>query len=497
MVPRLQKRGSSFKGVCAYILHDAGKATADRVDWTATQNLASHPEDAWFEMFETYRDSDQLKERAGRAARGRKNTAPVLHYMLSWAKDDQPTPEHMRETALSSLKALGLQDHQAVLSAHHDKEHLHVHIVVNTVNPDNGITAPLKFTKLDLSKWAEAYEKEHGIHCEERIKNNAERERHAKARRLDADTLLMGGKRDPSRELMRASRIEQKSNKPYVPVKHKATNRKQWLDKKEITDRMRVMRAALDAAHKGQRDATWARQESERDALDAKTDGAVESARQAVKDKYRPRWRSLYSSQQKEARAVDRLGGNLLDRAAFVFKNRERLGVAGKPLTLRQMLPLIRSTKNLSKRVANIHEQERRSLAREAKFEAKEHTQPILDGHKMRMSLIRDRHTAERQSQKDAMVVSRQSVSFAMAKAAIVSERALEPRPFVRTPEAMPSPERFREPAAKAAPIEVQQSFKEAVAPTPPAQLSRAEQIKRDNAEWARRNEGKDFGREL
>jgi hypothetical protein len=113
------------------------------------------------------------------------------------------------------------------------------------------------------------------------------------------------------------------------------------------------------------------------------------------------------------------------------------------------------------------------------------------------MSLIRDRHTAERQSQKDAMVVSRQSVSFAMAKAAIVSERALEPRPFVRTPEAMPSPERFREPAAKAAPIEVQQSFKEAVAPTPPAQLSRAEQIKRDNAEWARRNEGKDFGREL
>jgi len=359
------------------------------------------------------------------------------------------------------------------------------------------LTAPLKFTKLDLSKWAEAYEKEHGIHCEERIKNNAERERHAKARRLDADTLLMGGKRDPSRELMRASRIAQNSRKPYVPVKHKATTRKQWLDKKEITDRMRVMRSALGAAHKGQRDATWARQESERDALDAKTDGAVEAARQAMKDKYRPRWRSLYSAQQKEARAVDRLGGNLLDCAAFVFANRERLGVAGKPLTLRQMLPLIRSTKTLSKRVANIHEQERRALARKAKFETKEHTQPILDGHKLRMSLIRDRHTAERQSQKDAMVVSRQSVSFAMAKAAIVSERAQEPRPFVRAPEPMPSPERFRQPPAKAAPIEVQQSFKEAVVPTPPAQLSRAEQIKRDNAEWARRNEGKDFGREL
>ena len=180
-----------------------------------------------------------------------------------------------------------------------------------------------------------------------------------------------------------------------------------------------------------------------------------------------------------------------------VFANRERLGVAGKPLTLRQMLPLIRSTKNLSKRVANIHEQERRAFAREAKFETKDHTPPILNGHKLRMTLIRDRHAVERQSQKDAMVVGRQSVSFAMAKAAIVNERAQAPRPFVRAPEPMPSPERFREASVKAAPVEVQQSFKEAVVPTPPAALSRAEQIKRDNAEWARRNEGKDFGREM
>lgn len=34
----------------------------------------------------------------------------------------------MRETALSSLKALGLDAHQAVLAAHSDKHHLHVHM---------------------------------------------------------------------------------------------------------------------------------------------------------------------------------------------------------------------------------------------------------------------------------------------------------------------------------------------------------------------------------
>ena len=65
MIPRLHKRGTSFKGVCRYILHDAGKDTNDRVLWTETQNVVSAPEDAWFEMFATARDQALLKQQAG------------------------------------------------------------------------------------------------------------------------------------------------------------------------------------------------------------------------------------------------------------------------------------------------------------------------------------------------------------------------------------------------------------------------------------------------
>jgi hypothetical protein len=134
-----------------------------------------------------------LKAEAGKDARGRKNTKPVLHYSLSWAIGENPTPEHMRETALSSLKVLGLSGHQALMAAHSDKDHLHVHIVVNTINPETGLTAPLKYTKERLSRWAEAYEREHGIHCQERIRNNAEREQAAKARDgVDAGRLAGG-----------------------------------------------------------------------------------------------------------------------------------------------------------------------------------------------------------------------------------------------------------------------------------------------------------------
>ena len=39
--------------------------------------------------------------------------------------------------------------------------------------------------------------------------------------------------------------------------------------------------------------------------------------------------------------------------------------------------------------------------------------------------------------------------------------------------------------------------FGEAARPEQPAALSRSEQIKRDMEEWKKRNEGRDFGREM
>jgi Relaxase/Mobilisation nuclease domain len=117
-------------------------------------------------MFETWRDRTKLKREAGVDLRGRDNKTPVLHYTLSWALDEKPTAEHMKETALSSLKALKLDQHQALIVAHGDKEHVHLHVVANTVHPETGRTAPLKYAKLALSRWAEAYEREHGIHCQ-------------------------------------------------------------------------------------------------------------------------------------------------------------------------------------------------------------------------------------------------------------------------------------------------------------------------------------------
>jgi len=499
MIPRLHPRGQSFQGACSYILHDADRAkTNERVAWTMTPNLTTKdPNWAWHEMVETYWAQGALKAASGQDQRGRKNTKPVLHYTLSWAESDNPSPEEMKQAALSSLKALGLEEHEALITGHQDKKHLHAHIVVNTVHPQTGMTAPLKFSKLDLSKWAEGYERERVIHCEERVTNNAERERIAAARRRDPSDLLMGRKAEPSALLMAQSRTEGPAKAPYVPVKHQTTHRKQWFEKKELADRMKALRTTLDAEIKTARDATWARHTKERDVVDARSEAAVDQARQRVKAIYRPQWRNIYTAQRKEAKAVERISGNLLERAVYVYQNRERLGVAGKALTPKQMLPLIRSSRKLLSRVASIHERERRTLARASKSESKAMTDVIWRRHKEDMGSLRDKHSAERQAERDGQAVQRKSVSLELAKASLSADRAAAPRPFQPAPAPTPVVE-APAPAKEQTTPSVEQQFKQASDPSPaPAPPSRADEIKRDMAEWRKRNDDKDFGREL
>ena len=81
-------------------------------------------------------------------------------------------------------------------------------------------------------------------------------------------------------------------------------------------------------------------------------------------------------------------------------------------------------------------------------------TDRIWQRHKSGMTWLRDKHSAERQTEREAQGMSRKAVSSEMAKAALVAERGSAPRPFNRPPDplpewkSLPPPERFREGAA-------------------------------------------------
>ncbi len=183
MIPKINGLGRSFAGVAAYCLHDAPEPdnrrpeTSERVGWADTRNLATfRPERAARLMAATAKAAPDLKRLAGVARGGRKLAKPVLHYSLSWARDETPDKREMNRAVDGSLEALGLEGHEALIVAHEDTRHPHVHVIANRVDPETGKAATLGNSKLRLSRWAEGYEREQGrIRCERRVENNEQR----------------------------------------------------------------------------------------------------------------------------------------------------------------------------------------------------------------------------------------------------------------------------------------------------------------------------------
>lgn len=177
MIVRILSRGRSFKGLAAYLTHDADAATEERVGWTHTHNLAhDHVGSAVDEMLWTARDAELLKMEAGIRAGGRQTENPVKHLSLNWAPGEEPSREHMIESGEDFLRYMNWHEHQALFVAHEEKEYRHVHLMVNTVHPETGLKLDDNFEYRRAQAWAADYEHEHGLHCENRLKDVHERE---------------------------------------------------------------------------------------------------------------------------------------------------------------------------------------------------------------------------------------------------------------------------------------------------------------------------------
>jgi hypothetical protein len=178
VIVKLFRSGRSFAKLAAYLLHDPDKATTkERVAWTHTLNLASDdPALAVDEMLWTYRGADWLKERAGVRAGGRPLEFPVKHFSLNWHPSEKPSREQMIKAVEDFLHSFGWQDHQALITRHDDKQHHHVHVMLNAVHPETGRALNASFERRWAQRWALDYERQNGrIFCEERLKPEEER----------------------------------------------------------------------------------------------------------------------------------------------------------------------------------------------------------------------------------------------------------------------------------------------------------------------------------
>lgn len=179
MNPQISANGRSFYGAWLYYMHDKETDTRDRIDWFTTENmLTDNPDLAWKVMAYTAKNQDRLKEASGQKRTGAKTKKPVLAYSLNWHPEQSPDREHMLETARASMKMLGLEDHEAMIVAHRDTKHSHVHLIVNRINPETGLVNTLSNSKRKLSDFALEYAKEHGLeYSPQREENKKKREK--------------------------------------------------------------------------------------------------------------------------------------------------------------------------------------------------------------------------------------------------------------------------------------------------------------------------------
>jgi len=280
MVPKLHKKGSSFKGAAAYLLHDKNRAkTSQRIAWAETRNLATrNPETAWKVMAATALKREDLKVLAKVKNTGRKSVDSVLHFSLAWHPEEKAdlSRDEMRRAAIGALKALKADDRQVLIICHNDEPHPHIHILVNRVSPADGRMLSSSNEKLELSKWAETYEKERGqVYCEDRVLNNGSRARKKHTR----------GKKDQARHLYEAAQEHELDEKEKVELRRKEA----------------ILARAVRDVQKRQKNA-WAefekRHKERVKEIKAQAVRETELRKVAVRASFRPKFQTMFQKHQ-------------------------------------------------------------------------------------------------------------------------------------------------------------------------------------------------------
>lgn len=85
---------------------------------------------------------------------------PVMHFMAAWEPGERPTETEWKQSAERMIQALGFGEHQYLIAAHDDKEHFHVHVMLNRVHPETAKAHNPRLTQLTLHRLARALEHE-------------------------------------------------------------------------------------------------------------------------------------------------------------------------------------------------------------------------------------------------------------------------------------------------------------------------------------------------
>jgi len=155
-----ESRGKVFGGLVRYLQAGRDGQHPERVEWSSTRNIRSRASRL-----------DKVMERA--STRNPRVRKPVVHWTISLAPGEHLTQVQWNATIDRVLKSMGLEEHLALVYAHNDRRHEHVHVVVNAVHPVTGEPWDSSYSKLRMNAVVAEIEQDHGLTIATRAPANA------------------------------------------------------------------------------------------------------------------------------------------------------------------------------------------------------------------------------------------------------------------------------------------------------------------------------------
>jgi hypothetical protein len=128
-----------------------------KVDWVSVTNCGAVSEPGRvIQLMEATRQQNARIRGGAKMENG-------YHLVFSFTPGEKPSREVMAKIENVLIAAVGLGDYQRMSAAHQDKEHYHVHVVVNLIHPTTFLKAEPYYDKLRLQEKCAELEVEHGL----------------------------------------------------------------------------------------------------------------------------------------------------------------------------------------------------------------------------------------------------------------------------------------------------------------------------------------------
>ena len=104
-----------------------------------------------------------LEVRAVQARNTRAKGEKTYHLVVAFPPGEQPTAAQLRDVEDTLCATIGLADHQRISALHTDRDHLHLHVAINTVHPRTFRNVTPYYDHRRLMEACDRLELKHGL----------------------------------------------------------------------------------------------------------------------------------------------------------------------------------------------------------------------------------------------------------------------------------------------------------------------------------------------